>query len=94
VQRALPKVAAAIPKAAPPTLLTYPGLLTRYDQWSWLTDLAQTTGRADGIHGLWLLVPWEDPSVPPVLGDAAVPLLPSQRAHIPEGWLQNRHRAA
>lgn len=94
VQRALPKVAAAIPKVAPPTLLTYPGLLTRYDQWSWLTDLAQTTGRADGIHGLWLLVPWEDPSVPPVLGDAAVPLLPSQRAHIPEGWLQNRHRAA
>ncbi len=94
VRRALPGVAAAIPTTAPPALLTCPGLLTRYGQWPWLADLAQTAGRADGIHGLWLLVPWEDPSVPPVLGDEAVPLLPSQRAHIPDGWLANRHRAA
>ena len=94
VERALPLVAAAIPRTAPPALLTCPGLLARYGQWPWLSDLAQTTGRADGIHGAWLLVPWEDPSVPPALGDEAVPLLPSQRAHIPDGWLANRHRAA
>jgi hypothetical protein len=94
VERALPRVGAAIPKTAPPALLTCPGLLARYGQWPWLTDLAQTTGRADGIHGAWLLVPWEDPSVPPALGDEAVPLLASQRAHIPDGWLANRHRAA
>lgn len=94
VQRALPRVAAAIPRTAPPALLTCPGLLARYGEWPWLTDLAQATGRGDGIHGAWLLVPWEDPSVPPALGDEAVPLLPSQRAHIPDGWLANRHRAA
>jgi hypothetical protein len=94
VQRALARVSLAIPKSAPPALLTCPGLLARYGQLPWLSDLAQTAGRADGLHGAWVLVPWEDPSVPPALGDEAVPLLPSQRAHIPSGWLGNRHRAA
>lgn len=94
VDGALPRLTAAIPKTASPVLLTCPGLLARYGEWPWMADLALTVGRAGGIHAAWLLVPWEDPSVPPVLGGHAVPLLPSQRAHIPDGWLANRHRAA
>jgi len=94
VNEALPRVVQAIPKAAPPVLLTNPGLLARYGQLDWLSDLAQMTGRADGVHGVWLLVPWDDHSTPPALGDEAIPILPSQRAHIPTGWLGNRHRAA
>ena len=94
VRRALPRVAPVIAAASPPVLVTCPGLLDRYGEWPWLADLAQTVGRAGGIHGLWLLVPWDDQTSPPTLGRGAVPVLPSQLAHIPDGWLANRHRAA
>jgi serine/threonine protein kinase len=93
-QRALARVTEQIPKTAPPALLISPGLLQRYGQLPWLGDLAVTVGRAGGLHGAWLLVPWEDPTTPPALGDEAIPMLPSQRAHVPAGWLGNRHRAA
>ena len=59
----------------------------------WVSDLAQRAGRSDGVHGAWLLVPWEDPGQPPNIGGQAVPMLPGQRAHIPDGWLANRHRS-
>ena len=94
VQRALLRVAEQIPTMAPPTLLTSPGLLQRYGQLRWLSDLSEMSGRTGGLHGAWLLVPWEDPSTPPALGDEAIPTLSSQRVHIPAGWLGNRHRAA
>ena len=94
VRRAVPHVTAALPQSAPPALLTGPGLLQRYGQLPWLSDLAQSVGHMNGIHGAWLLVPWEDPSLPPALSGEAIPVLASQRAHIPDGWLGNRHRAA
>lgn len=93
VQLALPGVAAAVPRAAPPALVTHAGMLARYGQMPWLSDLALRCGRADGVHGAWLLVPWEDPGEPPTIDGEAVPVIASQRAHIPDGWLKNRHRA-
>jgi hypothetical protein len=86
------QVETTLPRRAPPALLTYPGLLARYERLAWIADLAQKAGRPDGLHGAWLLVPWEDPSVPASLDGHAIPVLPSQRAPIPEGWLGNRHR--
>ena len=83
----------ALPQSAPPVLLTYPGLLASYRRLSWVSDVAQRSGRANGLHGAWLLVPWEDPGVPPSLDGQPIPVLPSQRAHIPDGWLANRHRS-
>jgi hypothetical protein len=94
VQRALPGVTEAVPHSAPPALLTYPGLLARYGQMTWLSDLALRTGRSDGLHGAWLLVPWEDPDKPVAVDGEAVPVLRSHHAHIPDGWLANRHRAS
>lgn len=92
VARAMTQVETNLPRQAPPALLTYPGLLARYERLAWIADLAQKAGRPDGLHGAWLLVPWEDPSVPASLDGHAIPVLPSQRAHIPDGWLGNRHR--
>jgi hypothetical protein len=93
VQLSLPGVAAALPRGAPPALLTAAGMLARYAQMPWVSDLALQCGRAGGVHGAWLLVPWEDPGEPPTIDGEAVPVLASQRAHIPDGWLENRHRA-
>lgn len=92
VKLALPRVRASLPNAAQPVLLTCPGMLARYKQMPWVSDLALQSGCADGVHGAWLLVPWEDPGQPPALDGEAVPVMPSQRAHIPDGWLRNRHR--
>ena len=38
-------------------LLTYPGLLARYDQMALPACLREKVGRKDGIPGLWLLIP-------------------------------------
>ena len=65
LQRALTRLVEQLPRTAPPALITSPGLLERYGQLPWLSELAQTTGRAGGLHGAWLLVPWEDSSTPP-----------------------------
>jgi hypothetical protein len=88
----MPALDEALPRSAPPVLLTYPGLLARYRRLNWVSDVAQRSGRADGLHGAWLLVPWEDPGALPTLDGQPIPVLPSQRAHIPDGWLANRHR--
>jgi hypothetical protein len=93
VQLALPNVTATVPRGTPPVLLTSAGMLARYGQMRWVSDLALQCGRADGVHGAWLLVPWEDPGQPPTIDGEAVPVLAAQRAHIPDGWLKNRHRA-
>lgn len=93
VQLSLPGVAAELPRSGPPALLTSAGMLARYGHMRWLSDLTLQCGRADGLHGAWLLVPWEDPGQPPTIDGEALPVLASQRAHVPDGWLKNRHRA-
>ena len=93
VRKAMDAATAALPRTAPPALLTCAGLLSRYEQMSWISDLAIRSGQASGVHGAWLLVPWQDPGRPPMIDGQAVPVLASQRAHIPDGWLANSHRA-
>lgn len=93
VRRAMTAVTEKLPQTSPAVLLTSAGLLARYEQMSWLSDISQKAGHPTGMHGAWLLVPWEDPGRPPSIDGQAIPALPAQRAHIPDGWLANRHRA-
>ena len=73
-------------------LLTYPGLLARYDQMSLLANLREKVGRKDGIAGLWLLIPGD---TQPVLDGKAIPIIsPGQRTRIPETWIRNEHRGS
>lgn len=91
VGRAMPLVEQRLASAEKTLLLTHAGLLGRYDGMDLLERLRDQVGRRDGIPGLWLLLPGDQQ---PLMDGKAVPILsPSQRARIPETWLENRHRA-
>lgn len=73
-------------------LFVYAGLLARYDQMPLLERLRDRLTRADGLHGLWLLVPGSQTAT---LEGQLVPVhTPAQIAQIPESWLQNAHRSS
>jgi hypothetical protein len=75
-------------------LLTYPGLLARYDALALLEHLRDRAGHRDGPHGVWLLVPSEDGEGMPVVDGKPVPVVtPGEWARIPDPWLRNVHRA-
>ncbi|MFN9295315.1 MAG: hypothetical protein ACK6EB_45150, partial [Planctomyces sp.] len=77
VARAMPAVEQRLRSADRKLLVIYPGLLARYDQMDLLARLSQEVGRANGIPGLWLLLPGDQQ---PLLDGRAVPLInPAQR---------------
>jgi serine/threonine protein kinase len=91
VDRAMGAVEAELSSPDQTILLTYPGLLARYNQMTLLERLREKVGRADGIPGLWVLLPNDQQAL---IAGKAVPLLsPGQRTRIPEHWLENKHRA-
>jgi hypothetical protein len=91
VGRAMPGVERQLSSAGSTVLLVNPGLLARYDRLDLLERLRDQVGRPGGPKGLWLLLPTQQP----LIDGKAVPLLsPAQRVHVPEGWVENRHRAA
>jgi hypothetical protein len=90
VGRAMPLVEAQLSVSDKTMLVTYAGVLARYDRMDLLERLRDKVGRRDGIPGLWLLLPGQNQAV---MDGKAVPILsPGQRANIPESWLQNVHR--
>jgi hypothetical protein len=90
VGRSMPLVEQRLLAARETMLVIYPGLLARYDQMDLLSRLSQKVGRAEGIPGLWLLLPGDNQAL---LDGKPVPLIgPGQRARIPESWIQNLHR--
>jgi serine/threonine protein kinase len=90
VARAMPLVEAQLSVSDKTMLVTYAGVLARYDRMDLLERLRDKVGRRDGIPGLWLLLPGQNQAV---MDGKAVPILsPGQRADIPESWLQNVHR--
>jgi len=92
VGRTMPLVEAQLSATDQIILLIYTGLLARYDQMTMLERLREKVGRADGIPGLWLLLPNDQQAV---INGKAVPLLsPGQRTRIPEQWLRNGHRSS
>jgi hypothetical protein len=90
VGRAMPLVEAQLAASDHTLLVTYAGVLARYERMDLLERLRDTVGRRGGIPGLWLLLPGQHQAV---MDGKAVPILsPGQRANIPESWLQNMHR--
>jgi serine/threonine protein kinase len=91
VNRAMPLIEERLGTATKTMLLTYPGLLARYDQMTLLERLREKVGRRDGIPGVWLLIPGD---VHAMLDGKAIPVIsPGQRTRIPEKWIRNEHRA-
>ena len=92
VNRTMPIVEQQLTTATRTILLTYPGLLARYDQMPLLERLREKVGRRDGIPGVWLLIPGDHQAM---LDGKAIPILsPGQRTRIPETWICNEHRAS
>jgi len=90
VGRAMPRVEERLAGSDSTILLLNPGLLARYDKLDLLEKLRDRVGRPGGPAGLWLLLPNQQP----MIDGKAVPLLsPAQRVHVPESWVENRHRA-
>ena len=46
----------------------------------------------NGVDGRFYSL-WEDPGQPSTINGEALSVLAAQRAHIPDGWLKNRHPA-
>jgi serine/threonine protein kinase len=91
VGRAMPLVEAQLSASDTTMLVTYAGVLARYERMDLLERLRDKVGRRGGIPGLWLLLPGQHQAV---MDGKAVPILsPGQRANIPESWLQNIHRS-
>jgi serine/threonine protein kinase len=91
VNRAMPLVEQRLNAASKTMLLTYPGLLARYEQMPLLERLREKVGRRDGIPGVWLLIPGDNQAL---LDGKAIPIIsPGQRTRIPEKWIRNEHRA-
>ena len=91
VNRAMPVIEQQLLLSQRTILLTYPGLLARYDQMSLLANLREKIGCKDGIRGLWVLIPGD---TQPLLDGKAIPIIsPGQRTRIPEKWIRNEHRA-
>jgi serine/threonine protein kinase len=93
--RSLPKVEESLATADRTLLLTYPGLLARYDAVDFLERLRARVDQRNGLPGVWLLIPSDDQQAMPVIDGKAVPVItPGQWARIPDAWLQNLHRRA
>jgi hypothetical protein len=96
--RAIDAVERDIAKSERTVLLTHPGILTRYDAIGCLERLRDRVGRRDPsgtmLHGVWVLIPAEDPAALPLIDGKAVPLIgPAQWTPLSAAWLENAHRA-
>lgn len=90
VTGAIARVEERLHGAQRPLLLTYPGLLARYDRLDVLERLRDLAGRRDGLPGVWLLVASDDQQALPTIDGRAVPVItPGEWARIPDQWLQH-----
>ncbi len=86
---ALPKVEERLDNAPSPVLLTWPGLLVRYDRLDLLDRLRDRHTRAGASGAAWLLVAADEQSELPVLDGKPLPVLsPAQYARVPHAWLE------
>ena len=89
---ALAKVEESLTAAAgSPLLLTWPGLLVRYDRPDLLDRLRDrhTGSGARATETAWVLIPADDQNELPVLDGRPIPVLsPAQYARVPHAWLE------
>jgi len=96
VQRALPKLRAALLQSAAPILLVSAGLLARYDLMSLITEVEEHVGRPGHTPNVWLMLPTTQQGLP-VMDGVAVPIVNNMQntrtVALPQAWVENRHRA-
>jgi serine/threonine protein kinase len=77
-------------------LVTYPGLLARYDELGLLDELRDRLllpAAGQRLRTLWVLVPSDDPEAVPTIQGRAVPFTTSaERVVLADAWLRNAHR--
>ena len=88
----MPEVESHLAKCGKTILLTYPGLLARYDQMSLLDRLRDRIGvQGSELHGLWVLVPEENAGPLPTIAGKPIPVIGSgQHARVPGAWLKSQ----
>ena len=94
VRVAIPKVEETILSADRLVLLTYSGLIARYEQMDMLTRIREQVGRTSRVPGLWMLIATDEQSAMPIMDGKAIPVIgPAEWARIPDSWLRNEHRS-
>jgi hypothetical protein len=71
-------------------LLVNAGLLSRYGSTllDELRDAVRTATANSPVRTVWLLVPWADQNVQPMLDGVAIPVLGPQWLHLPTEWIR------
>ena len=95
VRRAIPAVEQRLLESEKTVLVTYAGLLARYDQLDMLDRLRDATERQEGTPGFLVLLPADQQTNMPVIDGTPLPVvLASQWARLTDAWIANEHRGA
>lgn len=90
VDAALAGLRARIDTSGPAVLLVNAGILARY-QTTLLDDLREIIRSATGsspVRTAWLLLPWADQDLQPMLDNVAIPVMGAQWLHLPHEWIR------
>lgn len=95
VTHAMKLVEEQLSKSDRTILLSYPGLLARYNRIDLLERLREKVGISGGdLYGLWLLLATDEQSKLPMLDGKAIPVTSSaQWARIPNAWINKSYKS-
>ena len=96
VDAGLATVRAAIDASGPAVFLVNAGVLARYDSpmLDELRDTVRTATAESPLDTVWLLVPWADQDLPPMLDNNAIPVMGNQWLPLPQEWILMHERHA
>ncbi len=95
VRRAIPAVERELLGSEKTVLVSYTGLLARYNQLDMLDRLRDATERREGSPGFLVLLPADQQTNMPVIDGIPLPVvLASQWIRLTEAWIANEHRGA
>jgi hypothetical protein len=90
VDAALAGLRERIDASGPAVLLVNAGILARY-QTSLLDELREAVRSAMGtspVRTVWLLLPWADQDLQPMLDNVAIPVMGAQSLRLPHEWIR------
>lgn len=94
VRRAIPAVERQLLESERTVLVTYSGLLARYDQLDMLDRLRDATERQEASPGFLVLLPADQQTNMPVIDGTTLPVvLASQWTRLTATWISNVHRS-